>query len=418
MSEGGPAMGTGATRPRPRATRGRASTSVRRSPADSLGVVCVDTVTGVPPAIWRPAPTARSAGEERGPGTAAGASGAAPHEADPVDHDGAATITLEPVDEIAVTTVVDNFFDGTLADTAVAKRADLGSAARSPAPWMVEGSSLDGPVAEHGFSALVTVTRSGRRHQVLFDAGVSPNGAVDNMRRLGIAPTEIEAVVLSHGHFDHTTGLDGLARVLGRPTDLPIVLHPEAFTRRRLAVHGRDPFELPTLSRTAVEGMGFTVIEHRQPSFVLDGALLVTGEVDRTTSFETGLPVHQALRHDHWEPDPLIVDDQAVIAHVRGKGLVVLTGCGHAGIVNIVRHARRLTGVDTVHAVMGGFHLGGPLFAPVIPDVVHELSGLDPSVVVPAHCTGWTATHALATSLPDAFVQNSVGTTFTFAAAA
>ncbi len=141
-------------------------------------------------------------------------------------------------------------------------------------------------------------------------------------------------------------------------------------------------------------------------------SLLVTGEVDRTTEFEKGFPIHQAFRDGEWQPDPLILDDQALVLNVRGKGLVVLTGCGHAGIVNIVRYARKLTGVDRVYAVIGGFHLNGPLFEPIIPDTCAALAELAPEVIVPAHCTGWRATHALAATFPDAFIQNSVGTRF------
>ena len=140
--------------------------------------------------------------------------------------------------------------------------------------------------------------------------------------------------------------------------------------------------------------------------------MLVTGEVDRTTTFEQGFPIHQAYRNGAWEPDPLILDDQALIMNVAGKGLVVLTGCGHAGIVNICRYARRLTGVDRLYLVMGGFHLNGPLFEPIIGDTCEALADLAPEVLVPTHCTGWKAIHALAARLPDAFIQNSVGTTF------
>jgi 7,8-dihydropterin-6-yl-methyl-4-(beta-D-ribofuranosyl)aminobenzene 5'-phosphate synthase len=144
--------------------------------------------------------------------------------------------------------------------------------------------------------------------------------------------------------------------------------------------------------------------------------VLITGEVARTTGFETGMPFHEADFGAGWEPDPLILDDQALIVHLRGAGLVVLTGCGHAGIVNIVRYAQRLTGVDRLHAVLGGFHLNGPLFAPIVLPTVDALADLAPDVVVPAHCTGWDAAHAIAGRLPDAFLQNSVGTRFELAA--
>jgi 7,8-dihydropterin-6-yl-methyl-4-(beta-D-ribofuranosyl)aminobenzene 5'-phosphate synthase len=138
--------------------------------------------------------------------------------------------------------------------------------------------------------------------------------------------------------------------------------------------------------------------------------MLITGEVARTTDFETGFPIHQALRNGSWEPDPLILDDQALVVHVQDRGLVVLTGCGHAGVVNIVRYARALTGVERVHAVLGGFHLTGAVFEPIIPPTVDGLAGLAPDYLVPAHCTGWRAMRELATRLPDAFIPNSIGT--------
>ena len=107
-----------------------------------------------------------------------------------------------------------------------------------------------------------------------------------------------------------------------------------------------------------------------------------------------------------------MIDDQALVVHVRDLGLVVLTGCGHAGAVNIVRHARRLTGVDRLHGLLGGLHLGGPAFEPVIGPTVAALTELDPALVVPGHCSGWRAQHTLAAALPDAWVQGSSGTTF------
>jgi 7,8-dihydropterin-6-yl-methyl-4-(beta-D-ribofuranosyl)aminobenzene 5'-phosphate synthase len=271
-------------------------------------------------------------------------------------------------------------------------------------------------LAEHGFSALVSVRRGERAHTLLFDTGVSPGGMADNIERLGLDASAIETVVLSHGHFDHAGGFEGLARLRGR-TGVPLTVHPLVWTRRRLALPGRDPWDLPTLRRSSLEGEGFEVIERRQPSLLLDGSVLITGEVDRTTEFEQGLPFHEAQRDGRWEPDPLILDDQALVVHVRGRGLVVLTGCGHAGAVNIARHAMRLTGVDRLHALLGGFHLTGPGFEPIIEPTVDALTDLAPDVIVPAHCTGWRAQHRLAAALPEAFVPNAVGTSFVLPAA-
>ena len=214
--------------------------------------------------------------------------------------------------------------------------------------------------------------------------------------------------MFSHGHFDHVMGLDGLARRLG-PRHLPVLLHPDFWLRRRIVGPG-GTFEFPAPSRAAIEGAGFTIIEDRQPSFLLDGMLLVTGEVDRTTDFETGMPpAHQAFRDGAWAPDRLVHDDQAIVVHVRDKGLVVLTGCGHSGIVNIVRYAKRLTGVDHVYAILGGLHLRD---GEVVPLTVHALVEEAPDVVVPAHCTSWKAQHALAAGLAGAFRPNAVGSRF------
>ena len=99
---------------------------------------------------------------------------------------------------------------------------------------------------------------------------------------------------------------------------------------------------------------------------------------------------------------------------MRGRGLVVLTGCGHSGIVNILRHVRRLTGQDHIHAVVGGFHLGGPQFEPIIAPTCDALAEIAPDYLVPSHCTGWRAIHAMAARFPDGFIQNSVGTRFEF----
>jgi 7,8-dihydropterin-6-yl-methyl-4-(beta-D-ribofuranosyl)aminobenzene 5'-phosphate synthase len=322
-------------------------------------------------------------------------------------------VGLEPVDSVSITTVCDNIIDFWLLDEGPARRL-LSRAGEPPvieAAALEGGKTVDSPTAEPGFSAHLEITKAGQIHRFLFDAGVTPTGCRENLARLDLSPRELEAIICSHGHFDHTTGLSGLLEVLG-PSHLPVVIHPEFWSRRRIAIPGRDPWEFPSTSRRALTDSGFEILESRQPSFLFEGSVLVTGEVDRTTSFEQGFPIHQAYRNGTWEPDPLILDDQAVIMHVAGKGLVVLTGCGHAGIVNICRYAQRLTGINQLYLVMGGFHLNGPLFEPIIGDTCEALAGLAPEVLVPSHCTGWKAIHAMAARLPDAFIQNSVGTTF------
>lgn len=324
-------------------------------------------------------------------------------------------IRLEPVDEVRITTLVDNVYDGLLPGDEAVTRAPM---ANPVAAGQFEGgSTIVGLRAEHGFSALVEVRRGDRTSTVLFDTGLSPDAMVDNADRIGVSFDAVTATVLSHGHFDHAGGLAGLAARRGR-SGMPLTLHPNVWSRRRLALPGVGIQPLPTLSKSALAGEGFEVIERRVPSLLLDGCLLVTGEVDRTTEFERGMPpAHEAWDGAGWRHDPLVVDDQAVVVDVRGRGLVVLTGCGHAGVVNIVRHAMRLTGVERLAGLVGGFHLGGPAFEPVIEPTVAALAGWAPDLVVPGHCTGWRAQHALAARLPQAWKPGSSGSTYLVRAA-
>jgi 7,8-dihydropterin-6-yl-methyl-4-(beta-D-ribofuranosyl)aminobenzene 5'-phosphate synthase len=320
-------------------------------------------------------------------------------------------IELDPVDAVVVTTLMDNVTDVLMPDQGPARRAQVGRGPSRPAAVMEDGQAPDALIAEHGFSVLVTVTKAGREHRFLFDAGTSPDGVTENMRRLDVDPGSIEAIVCSHGHFDHTTGLDGLIRVLGR-AGLPVLIHPHFWRRRRLLLPGREPLEIPTTSRQALIGAGFDIIEEQQPSFLFDRSVLITGEVARTTGYELGFPPQQAWLGGSWQPDPLVLDEQAMIVNVAGRGLVVITGCGHAGVVNIARYAQRLTRGQPLYALLGGFHLNGPAFEPLIPRVLDDLAAMDPGVLVPAHCTGWRAQHAMSARFPGVFVPNSVGSSF------
>ena len=320
-------------------------------------------------------------------------------------------VVLEPVDAVEITALMDNVTDIFMPDQGPARRPGLLPGNTRASAIMAGGRAPDALIAEHGFSMLVDVHKGASTHRVLFDAGTSPDGVTENMRRLDIDPYSIEAIVCSHGHFDHTTGIDGLIRAVGR-LNLPVLLHPHFWRQRRVQLPGREPRELPTTSRAALTGAGFDIIEERQPSFLFGRSVLITGEVARTTGYEPGFPPQQAWLDGRWQPDPLVLDEQALIVNVRDRGLVVITGCGHAGVVNIARYARRLTGDQPLYALLGGFHLGGPLFEPLIPRVLDDLAALDPGVLVPAHCTGWRAQRAMSARFPAAYVPSAVGTSF------
>jgi 7,8-dihydropterin-6-yl-methyl-4-(beta-D-ribofuranosyl)aminobenzene 5'-phosphate synthase len=255
------------------------------------------------------------------------------------------------------------------------------------------------------------VTRGNTSESLLFDAGLSKKGLIHNMDVLEVKPKELHTIVLSHGHADHTQGLMGMVERLGE-RKMPLLLHPDAFLERKVIFPDGHEINLPPPDRRLLSQDGVEFIEERGPSYLLGGLVLVTGQIHRSTDFETGFPIHHAYVEGRWQPDPFIHDDQAVVLHVKGKGLVILTGCGHAGAINTIRQAQDLAGVEKIHAVIGGFHLSGALFEPIIPPTVAALKQLNPELIVPAHCTGWKAIHAVARELPGAFVQNSVGTRF------
>jgi len=311
------------------------------------------------------------------------------------------TMPLKEVDKVEILTLLDNTIDLLLAGSDKVKRL----------PMTPDALTRESVKAEHGFAALVTVTKDNTSESLLFDAGLSKHGLTHNMDVLEVNPKEFHTIVLSHGHADHTQGLMGLVERLGT-RKMPLLLHPDAFLERKVIFPDGHEINLPPPDRRILSQDGIDFIEERGPSYLLGNLVLVTGQVHRTTAFETGFPLHHALIDSTWQKDPSIHDDQAIVVNVKNKGLVVLTGCGHAGAINTIRQAQELTGVQKVHAVIGGFHLSGPLFEPIISPTVAALKELNPELVVPAHCTGWKAVHAIARELPQAFVQNSVGTRF------
>lgn len=314
-------------------------------------------------------------------------------------------VTLQPVDAADVTIVIDNGLDALAASTSLAQRPTM--------TWdFFEREPLR---AEHGFSALLMITRDGRRESLLYDCGLSRDGVAHNLDVLGLDFGDVRTVVLSHGHADHHGGLEGIFARVGQRR-MPLVLHPDAWRERKIVFPTGAEVHMSPPSHNDLDREGWEIIEERGPSLLLDDTVLVTGQVDRVTDFETGFPIHFALTEHGPEPDPWIWEDQAIVVAVRGKGLVILSACSHAGAINVMRYAQALTGVARIYAFVGGMHLTGGLFEAIIPRTVDEVAALAPDVLVPGHCTGWRATHLLAARLPDAYLPANVGTRYRFTA--
>lgn len=192
---------------------------------------------------------------------------------------------------------------------------------------------------------------------------------------------------------------------------MPIHLHPDAFRNRRSELPDGTVRHMPPMDRGWLEERGVRFVENRGPTLLLGGSVLATGEIERTSGFERGFPPHKAEVDGDWQPDPELHDDQALVMNVKEKGLVVVTGCCHSGAVNTLRHAQKVTGVDTVYALLGGLHLTGATFEPIIEPTVNALKQIAPKCLMAGHCTGWKAMHTLANEMPESYVPSSVGTT-------
>ena len=312
---------------------------------------------------------------------------------------------LNAVDKVEILTLQDNYIEMTAMDNSVVIVRAMP---------LKDGEIRASILAEHGFSALVKTTTSGVTHTLLFDFGFSENGAAQNAATLGVDMTEVEAVALSHGHSDHTGGMEKLTALIGK-SDIPFVVHPSAFKSPRYLKLGEEfKINFPKLTRKMVTQAGFSVVESEKPYPLLDNTILFLGEIPQQTDFEKGFPIA------HWQKEgkevwDAIEDDTSIVMNLKDKGLVIISGCAHAGIVNTVRYAISVTGIDKVHAVMGGFHLSGPFFEPIIDRTTYELQKLYPAYVIPTHCTGRRAIMVMEKEMPKQFLLNMSGTKLTFA---
>ncbi len=245
---------------------------------------------------------------------------------------------------------------------------------------------------------------------------MNPAGVLNNMELLNLEIGKIDAFALSHGHFDHWGGAVEILKT-GSPkpqTATPFFVGTEAFLHRYSLRPGTgDITDLGQLDQTELESSGVAIREVVHSMEIIPGCC-TTGHIERTTPYETPPSSLLVRRNDSLEPDDF-GGEQALFFNVKDKGLVILSGCAHAGIVNTVRHIQNISGIRKVHAILGGFHLVNAT-AETIRNTIADIQEISPDIVAPMHCTGFEALVAFSGAMPDAFILNTAGTRYTFKA--
>jgi len=311
-------------------------------------------------------------------------------------------------DRVIVTTLVENYTDFLLPSTENVKRVGL----------QQQFDPRHGPLqTDNGIGFLVEVMSGSEKCTILMDAGFGSSVLLHNMKLLGFKPSDIDHIVISHGHPDHCGGLISVLEAAEKPT--PVCIHPDAFHPRYILLPTGGvigPYNYMILDRSKIEKAGGVLISTTN-SVVLGPGTATSGEIERTEDFEKlkyPLPETVArlfhVKNGIFREDPTL-DDQALIINLKGKGLIVITGCAHAGAITTIKHAQRISNVDKVHAYIGGTHLGfSGVTREKIERTITELKKIKLTIISPMHCSGFRAISMIAERMPDEFVINSTGT--------
>ena len=323
-------------------------------------------------------------------------------------------IALEPLASLTADVLTDDVSDTYVSKTLFAV-SEFANVIRGGAS-VISGEVL--LCANLGFGLRLVSEIGGVRHTLLFDTG--PEGAIflRNCANLGVPLGEVEAIAVSHGHWDHMAALPAaIDEIVSHGRRVTVHVNPGMFDERAIRLQsGRIVPVAKVPLPEELERHGATVVNSPDERLLLEGHFLYSGEIPRVTAFEKGREDHLSRSGPEapWQPDPLLMDERMLVARVQGLGLIIFTTCSHAGVVNVCTHAKDLFPDIPIHAVMGGLHLGG-VMEKIIPDTVAALRRFDIKHIITGHCTGWRALHALANAFGDAVSQSAVGTTYTFA---
>jgi 7,8-dihydropterin-6-yl-methyl-4-(beta-D-ribofuranosyl)aminobenzene 5'-phosphate synthase len=343
----------------------------------------------------------------------------------------AAPKEVPTVNQLIVTNLVDNIYD------IFAKGGKIGNVTvtRNTLPFPYGSDVM--LLSEHGLAFHLQSFRGAEQKQILLDFALTPRTLTNNYQGLKVDPAQADALIISHGHVDHYGGLLNMASSLqgrGRPGLALYAGGHDTFCHRWVLTPEGKKLDYGELKRDELEARGLKVMLAEEPTTVV-GHAITSGHIPRITDFETSPPAArleagatgsgcEATMHFppgavqiEAQPGDLVKDmfwgEHATAYNVKDRGLVVISSCGHAGIINSVRQLQKSTGIEKVHAVVGGWHLA-PYPDEIISKTVEALKEIDPDYLIPMHCTGFRTMMAVQREMPQKLIMPSTGTRVVF----